>query len=184
MNLVPSRRDLEHFAEEVGVFFGEQWGLPPMAGRIAGWLMICDPPHQSAAEITDALRASTGSVSTMTQLLLRMGFIERVALPGERKAYFHIPPGVSSRILSENLLQVTAFRGLAERGLRLLEASDSARRARLEEMRDLNAFIERKFPALMEEWQQEFAARNRESSAVFAPEGAHSSIAPASAAVE
>jgi hypothetical protein len=96
----------------------------------------------------------------MTQLLLRTGFIERVALPGERRGYYHMPPGVSCRILTENLLQVTAFRHLSERGLRLLEGSDPARRVRLEEMRGLNAFIERKFPALIQEWQQELVGES------------------------
>lgn len=30
-------------------------GLPPIAGRILGWLMICDPPQQSAGQIADAI---------------------------------------------------------------------------------------------------------------------------------
>jgi len=58
----------KRFVEEVGIFF-EQSSLPRMAGRILGWLMISNPPHQTTGELTQALLASKGSISTMTRLL-------------------------------------------------------------------------------------------------------------------
>jgi len=42
----------KHFVEEVGIFF-EQTGMPRMAGRILGWLMISNPPHQTTTEPED-----------------------------------------------------------------------------------------------------------------------------------
>ena len=44
--------------EQVAEFFARQEGLPPITGRILGWLMICEPPEQSAAEIAAAGSAS------------------------------------------------------------------------------------------------------------------------------
>ena len=38
-------------------------GMTPMAGRMRGWLLICDPPEQTAAELADALQASRGAIS-------------------------------------------------------------------------------------------------------------------------
>ena len=77
------------FAEEVGIVF-EQTGVPRMAGRILGWLLISDPPHQSMEQITRDLLASKGSISTMTRLLIQIGLIERLSLPGVRRDYFRL----------------------------------------------------------------------------------------------
>ena len=40
---------LRHFVEEVALVF-EQAGLPRMAARLFGYLMISDPPHQNSAQ--------------------------------------------------------------------------------------------------------------------------------------
>ena len=57
----------KQFVEEVGIVF-EQTGLPRMAGRILGWLLIAEPPHQSTEQLINALMASKGSISSMTRL--------------------------------------------------------------------------------------------------------------------
>ena len=36
----------KHFVEDISLYF-EQMGLPRMAGRVLGVLLICDPPAQS-----------------------------------------------------------------------------------------------------------------------------------------
>ena len=144
----------KQFVEEVGIVF-EQTGLPRMAGRILGWLLIVDPPHQSTDELADALMASKGSISTVTRLLIQIGLIERLSLPGVRHGYFRIKSGASHQLLKDSLDQTTAFRQLLERGLELLEGKAHTNRQSLEEMHDLYAFLEREFPALLERWEQE-----------------------------
>ncbi len=151
-----SQRQLEEkqFVEEVGIFF-EQTGMPRMAGRILGWLMISDPPHQTTDELTQTLLASKGSISTMTRLLIRIGIIERVSLPGQRRDYFRIKTGAWHQMLKDSLAQITAFRQFTERGLELIEDKADFNRQWLEEMRDMYTFFEREFPALLERWEQE-----------------------------
>lgn len=144
----------QHFVEEVGLFFA-QWGLPRMAGRILGWLLICDPPHQSMNELAGALHASKGSISTMTRLLTQYGLIERVALPHQRRDYVQVRPGIWTDALHQRMLATAAFRQLAERGLTLLADPDASRGERLREMRDIYAFFERELPLLIERWQRE-----------------------------
>ena len=34
--------------------------MTPMAGRMWGWLLICEPPEQTAADLAEALQASRG----------------------------------------------------------------------------------------------------------------------------
>ncbi len=141
--------------EEVGLAF-EQTGMPRMAGRILGWLMISNPPHQSTGELTEALLASKGSISTTTRLLIQIGLIERLSLPGQRRDYFRIKTGAWHQMLTDSMVQITAFRQLVERGLELIEDKAHFNRRWLEEMRDMYAFFEREFPAMLERWEQEY----------------------------
>ena len=142
------------FIEEFGLFF-EQSGMPRMAGRILGRLLLSDPPYQSADELAEALLASKGSISTTTRLLIQLGLIERFAIPGERHDYFRIRPSACQHALKQGVERVTIMRQLAERGLELLEGKAPLTRQGLEEMRDMYAFFEQEFPALVERWEQE-----------------------------
>ena len=92
----------KQFAEEVGIVF-EQTGMPRMAGRILGWLLICAPPHQSTDELTAVLMASKGSISSMTRLLIQSGLIERLSLPGIRRDYFRLRPDAWHHMIRRGL---------------------------------------------------------------------------------
>ena len=144
----------QQFVEEVGLFF-EQTGLPRMAGRILGRLLISDSAYQTTSDLAEDLMASKGSISTMTRLLIRIGLIERISLPGQRRDYFNIKQGASHQLLKDSLEQTTAFRKLMERGLELTEGKAHANRQWLEEMRNMHAFFEREFPVLLERWEKE-----------------------------
>lgn len=140
------------FVEDLSLLF-QAVGLPHMAGRIYGWLLICHPPHQSATQLAEVLGGSKGSISTMTRLLMQLGLIERMGLPGHRRFYYHIKPGCWSEMLRKQLDQVRAMRRMAERGLALMKNDSPARRVRLHEMRDIHAFFERQMPTLMKRWE-------------------------------
>lgn len=147
--------ELKQFVEEVGIVF-EQTGLPRMAGRIFGRLLISNPPYQSTDELTEALMASKGSITTMTRLLIQIGLIERFCLPGIRHNYFRLRPDAWQRLMGHGLEdEIKMFRQLAERGLKLLTSKAPQNRKWLEDMRGIYAFLEREFPALMKRWEKE-----------------------------
>jgi len=144
----------KNFAEEVGIVF-EQTGLPRMAGRIFGWLLISDPPHQSTDQLAEAVMASKGSISSMTRLLIQVGLIERTSLPGVRHDYFRLQPDAWKHIVGRGLKdEIKMFRQLAERGLALSTDKAPLTRKGLEQMHDIYAFLEREFPALLKHWEQ------------------------------
>lgn len=146
--------EVKKFVEEVGVVF-EQTGLPRMAGRIFGWLLISDPPYQSPSELAEALMASRSSISTMTRLLIRLGLVERFDMLGERHAYFRIGPDAWHHLMEHGLVdEIKMLRQLAERGLKLLADKTHPTRKWLEEMRDVYTFMEQEFPALVKRWEQ------------------------------
>ena len=145
----------KQFAEEVGIVF-EQTGMPRMAGRILGWLLISDPPHQSTEQITKALIASKGSISTMTRLLIQIGLIERLSLPGVRCDYFRLRSDAWQHMIGRGLTEeIKMVRQLADRGLELLGDKTPVTKNWLEEMRDVYTFLEHEFPTLLERWEKE-----------------------------
>ena len=144
----------QQFVGEVGVVF-EQTGLPRMAGRIFGWLLISDPPYQSTDQLAEVLIASKGSISTMTRLLTQVSLIERLSLPGVRQNYFRLRTDALSNMIKRGVEdEIKMFRELAEHGLELLAEEKSLHRKWLEEMRERYAFFERELPPLLERWQQ------------------------------
>ena len=148
--------ELAHYVEEVALHF-ERSGLPRIAGRIVGLLLVCDPPERSAGQLAAELGVSKGSVSAMTRLLLGAGTIKRVARPGERLTYFALSDDGFERKLARRVEAMAASRALGELGLRLLEgrgAPDSQTK-RLREFVAMYAFWEREMPTLLARWRAE-----------------------------
>jgi hypothetical protein len=144
-------KGLDQFVEDVALFWESQ-GVPRIAGRIFGLLLICEPPFRSASQIADELGVSKGSVSSMTRLLLETGSIETVAVPGERGRFFGLTPDGLERKLERRVQSMVSFRGLAERGLELVEPN---RGDRLRRVVSLYAFMERELPLLIAKWRAE-----------------------------
>ena len=145
--------ELRHFVEEVGLVM-EQLGQSRMSGRLLGWLLVCDPPHQSMAELVAALQASKASISNTTRLLIQVGLIERISLPGYRHDHYRLKPGAWIQMTKARLLQIYTIRQLADRGLALLEGESPQLRERLAEMHRVYAFWEQEMPPLLERLEQ------------------------------
>jgi DNA-binding transcriptional regulator GbsR (MarR family) len=150
----------QYFVERAGVVI-EHLGMPRMAGRVLGWLLICDPPQQSPGELAAALQASKASISTTIRYLVQIGLVERVVFPGKRRDYFRMREEAWSRTTEERFDMVTAMRELAEQGLALRADAGAEATEQLREMRDFYAFNERELPALIERWRQERRSEQR-----------------------
>ena len=140
------------FVEEMGQFLGS-FGMTPMAGRMWGWLLVCDPPEQTAADIAEALRASRGSVSGTARILSTAGMIRRTTRPGDRREYFSAPPEALDSMLASASAIYRQMREIAERGL--ASTSSPSVRARLQEFHDVLAFIEREVPLVVSRFLSE-----------------------------
>ncbi len=138
----------QHFVEDTSLYF-EQFGLPRMAGRILGVLLISDPPEQSITDLCERLHASKSSISTNARLLDEMSLIERVASPVPRQVYYRFPPGGWVTFMRMRLRLYGALHEVAERGLALLQAEDPVLRARLQEAHDMFSRIEEEMPQIL-----------------------------------
>ena len=139
----------KHFIEDISLYF-EQMGLPRMAGRVLGVLLICDPPVQSLTDLGEILQASKSSISTTTRLLTEMGLIERAASPVPRQVYFQFKPGGWLVFIRQRLRLWASLHQIAEHGLKLLQDRDPELRDRLQEAHDMFSVIEDELPALLE----------------------------------
>lgn len=145
---------LAAFVENVGEFFART-GHQRIAGRVLGWLLVCDPPAQTADDLQRVTGASKASISVTVRVLIANGLVERVGVPGRRQAFYQLRPGCWTTDLRGKLAQFTALRRLAEEGLAAMGDGPPGRRGRLEGMRDLYGFFEREFPDLVERWLAE-----------------------------
>jgi DNA-binding transcriptional ArsR family regulator len=142
---------LERFIEELGIQFELEGGTPRMVGRVFGWLLVCDPSEQSAAELAERLQASKSSISTATRVLLRMGLIERMRIRGERFDRFSALPRAWDEYLWRED-QFSAPRRVLRLGMEALRDEPATRRARLQELDSIYAWWERRISKLREEY--------------------------------
>ena len=125
-----------------------------VAGRIFAYLLVCEPADQTAAQISEAVGASLGTISSMTRLLLGARLIERTRRRSERSAVYRIPPD-GWRSVTRGQIEGTRYaRELTDRGLALMADRSPAARSRLQDLRDIYLFFESSMPALFEQWEQ------------------------------
>lgn len=145
------------FADHVGRFYARQHGFPPMAGRLLGYLMICDPPQQTIDELGEALMASRSAITGAVKLLEGYGFAMRTRRAGERvDRVSPRPDALEPRNFDSSLFKEQA--ALFREGLALLADAPPARRAPLEELVALADFLGERLPQVLAEWRERRAA--------------------------
>src|SRR5690606_41950794 len=106
-------------------------GMPLIAGRILAFLLVCDPPERTAAELSHALNASTGSVSTNVRLLMRLGLISKTTRQGREAALYRSEEDSWPDFVRQRMQRLTEPEELTALRRRMLRrAGDRARRPR------------------------------------------------------
>jgi DNA-binding transcriptional regulator GbsR (MarR family) len=111
------------YIEESGLLF-EQLGMTRMAGRVFGYLIISDKDAVSFDDIREILKASKGSISGTTKMLLNAGLIESVSLPGDRKTYYRPSRMKVGSILKARIQLFKNFSEMIQKGRELKERED------------------------------------------------------------
>jgi DNA-binding MarR family transcriptional regulator len=140
------------FVDQVGRHYQRHYAVPPMIGRVVGWLLICDPPAQTVAEISEALQASRSAVGTALNMIETWGSLRRTRPPGERADRVSLVP-ISAQAL-ESPAEYGAMAALARHGIDVLHDAPPWRKARLLEMGAFAEFLLERLPALGAEWLQ------------------------------
>ena len=66
------------------------YGAPRALMRVLGWMVVCESPDQTAADVQKELELSAGSVSTSLRFLGELGLVERVSRPGDRRIFYRL----------------------------------------------------------------------------------------------
>ncbi len=101
--------------EELAHAFGA-FGVPRMAGRLLGQLLVSTEPYETLDSLAGVLGASKASMSTMARLLVSAGLIERVAVPGGRRDHYRIRPGAWPELNSDRVEALSRLGAVAARG--------------------------------------------------------------------
>jgi DNA-binding transcriptional regulator GbsR (MarR family) len=141
-------------ADDMGQTIAETFGLPPMAGRVAGLLAVAEPPTMTAAQLQDALQASSGSVSQITRMLVESGAIVRTKTPGVRGDFFQVADHAWDDS-NRNILEIVRrLRELADRTLSRLDGTTAEAADYFVDMQQYYGFLEEQLPALFARYRR------------------------------
>lgn len=140
---VGEQEPLLEWVERVAMYLARD-GVPPIAGRVLGWLMVCDPPEQTAAQISEAIGASRASLTANLRLLSSMGFSTSRTRPGERTVYHRMADEAWSAVVRRQIAGITSFLDITREGLDLV-GPDDARAARIRQAHATFAWMARVF---------------------------------------
>lgn len=152
----PSDEQLLSYVEEIAALFARD-GLPLILGRIIGWLMVCDPPEQSAAEIGAAIQASKASLSTNLRVLTQSGFARKVTHPGDRVTYYRVDDDAWFQITRRRLQALAEFDAVMGKGADLLGRT-SPRSRRLRDAQAMFTWLDQEITPVWDRWARERAA--------------------------
>jgi len=124
------RVQIAAWVERVAAAFAQHFGLPPITGRILGWLLICQPPEQSAGEIAAAIGASRASLTNSMRLLTAGDLVRRSTRPGARTTYFCIDDDAWEKLIRRRIAAMASLRDITGDAMALI-GPDSERAARL-----------------------------------------------------
>lgn len=123
--------DIATWIERVADYLARD-GMPAVAGRSIGWLMICDPPEQTPAQIASAVGASRASLTSTLRLLEGMGFVSRRTKPGAKTGYYRMADRAWETVVRRQIQGLAGFREITQEGVTLL-GDDPVRTTRLTE---------------------------------------------------
>jgi DNA-binding transcriptional regulator GbsR (MarR family) len=147
------------FIERLGLLI-EAEGLPRIAGRIMGFLVVNGGPCH-AADLAEQLEISHGSVSTNTRLLEQLGVLERTSFPGDRAAYYQLSPDPYASLLGGSLARLQKMRTFLADSRRDLADSPPDARRRLIAMERFYHLAAKQTEEFLARWQSEQAAGRR-----------------------
>lgn len=142
---------VEDFTEEAGLFY-ERLGLSRTAGRVVGHLLVSEDGSADAPDLCEHLCVAKSSMSVALRQLEQAGMVERFRRRGERRDRYRLVEDVFGRAFRAKMAEFDAFQEFAAHGLAAV-GDDPHRRKRLENMRDMYAFMAERFPVLLDEWE-------------------------------
>jgi DNA-binding transcriptional regulator GbsR (MarR family) len=140
-----------HFIERMGLAL-ESDGLPRIAGRIFGFLLVSEDAR-SLDDLASELRVSKASVSTNARMLDQRGVLERISRPGDRRDYYRVPPDLFSHTMAQRVARWQRFHEAIGAARTSLPIQSREVLERLEEYEQASAFMSQVITEALARWQ-------------------------------
>ena len=140
------------FADHMGRFYARRYSFPPMAGRLLGYLAVCDPPDPTIGELAEALLASRSAIAGAVKVLETIQVVQRSRVAGERMDRVRIDLS-SPQAMGMDVSEYRELLEMAREGLEVLRGAPPERRAALLEMSAFADFLVEEIPRLKHEWE-------------------------------
>jgi DNA-binding transcriptional regulator GbsR (MarR family) len=141
------------FVEGYGLVVESVGRMPRMGGRILAQLLLSEPAEQSQAQLSEAVSASPGAISTTLRMLVDRGYVKRISVPGQRTDYYRISEETWTRALEETLRIDADATRLVTRAHELAQLLGPEQERRLYEMLVLVRLEEEAARNLLELWK-------------------------------
>jgi DNA-binding transcriptional regulator GbsR (MarR family) len=144
-----SNKNRRRFVEDVARLL-TPWGVPPVAARLYGHLLLCPVPA-SLDQITEDLGISKSSASVAARLLESYTLARRHSEPGTKRALYTAADDYEGMVRQQNRL-LEALAGQLNVGAEI--AASKAVSARLEEMADFYLTMRGAMEDAMDRWKR------------------------------
>jgi DNA-binding transcriptional regulator GbsR (MarR family) len=140
------------FTDRLALLF-ENDGLPPIAGRIFGLLLLSEDAL-SLDELAEDLGVSKASASTNARLLAQLGVVEQVRRTGSRRDYYRMTPDVFERSMAQRLARWQRFTEAIGEGRRTLPLASAEVRERLERYESAYGYMVDAIGRALAQWRR------------------------------
>ena len=148
--------------ENFGLAF-EKEGLPRIAGRVIGFLMLNEGPF-TLDDLAEKLRVSKASASTNARLLEELGILAHSARPGDRRDYYQLAENHGERMIARARQRFQRLQQLMSEAADALPAARAGSRTRLREMQAFYEFLLADLDERMERWRAHKATMGSQKS--------------------
>jgi DNA-binding transcriptional regulator GbsR (MarR family) len=145
--------DLLHAVERVTMMLTDA-GMPRMPSRVFAYVLAGDVPRYTAAELAEGLRVSPAAISGAVRYLLDNRLLFKEREPGTRADLYRLPEeDFWAKIMGARLPLMDQWVDDLAKAVETV-GPDTPGGRRLEETRELFAFLREETEALLERWQQ------------------------------
>ena len=143
------------FIEQMAVLL-ESDGLPRVAGRMFGYLLLSDEPC-SLDDLAQYLGVSKASISINARLLEEKGVLERVGRQSDRRDYYRISDDILERSLEQRINRWRRFHDAIANARQTCIIKHPSVKSRLEAMDNIYKYMLNATTRALDEWR----ARNK-----------------------
>jgi predicted transcriptional regulator len=148
-NISKFGKDERRFVEDVARLL-TPWGVPPVAARLYGYLLLCPRPV-SLDQITEQLEISKSSASVAARLLESYTLARRHSEAGTKRALYAVADDYEVMIHQQNRL-LDALAGQLNAGAGITASKTAS--ARLKEMADFYQMMRGAMEDAMGRWKR------------------------------